>query len=307
MISKKLLDYVAGTTNIRQAELVEKDLILHKLLIELSKDSGFYRKYVFKGGTCLIKCYLGYYRFSEDLDFTWIEQEMFENRSEKNIRKILSKEINDLILLLEKISTKLGMDFVPEKNNRQYIEFGGSNKFVTFKLWYNSSIFDTKEFVKIQVNYVEKMCYKSRIAPAKSLFGNINVEELEFLFPEAKGILLAPKIKVYDLREILIEKVRAILTRRTFKARDFVDVYVIEKEKGLSAEKLEPEIIDKTRFMLKYEKYMENLKENVNNRLFFRVGEEQKLLLKPLGSDFQEFAEKFKKFIDRLLENFRVL
>ncbi len=32
--------------------------------------------------------------------------------------------------------------------------------------------------------------------------------------------------KVYDIREIFCEKVRAILTRRGFKERDFIDVLV---------------------------------------------------------------------------------
>ena len=51
-------------------------------------------------------------------------------------------------------------------------------------------------------------------------------KDFSFIASEDEGILLRPmEIKVYDLKEILIEKVRAILTRRGIKARDFVGKY----------------------------------------------------------------------------------
>jgi predicted nucleotidyltransferase component of viral defense system len=63
--------------------LIEKDLLLQGLLLQLSKSKYFSEKFVFKGGTCLTKAYFGYYRFSEDLDFTWINQKAFEGKPEK--------------------------------------------------------------------------------------------------------------------------------------------------------------------------------------------------------------------------------
>lgn len=44
------------------ADLLEKDFILHTILLDLSK-TGFSKEFAFKGGSCLIKHYLGYYRF----------------------------------------------------------------------------------------------------------------------------------------------------------------------------------------------------------------------------------------------------
>jgi predicted nucleotidyltransferase component of viral defense system len=32
------------------------------------------KNFLFKGGTCLMKNYLGYFRFSEDVDFAWKDQ-----------------------------------------------------------------------------------------------------------------------------------------------------------------------------------------------------------------------------------------
>ena len=40
------------------------------------------------------------------------------------------------------------------------MEFGGSNRFVTYKIWYNSVVLKRKTFIKIQINFVEDMCFK---------------------------------------------------------------------------------------------------------------------------------------------------
>ncbi|HXG07949.1 MAG TPA: nucleotidyl transferase AbiEii/AbiGii toxin family protein [Nitrososphaera sp.] len=38
--------------------------------------------------------------------------------------------------------------------------------------------------------------------------------------------------EVYDLKEILTEKIRATMTRRDTKARDFLDIFFVYKKKG---------------------------------------------------------------------------
>ena len=50
--------------------MVEKDYVLGWLLAGIERNSQLAGKWVFKGGTCLKKCYFETYRFSEDLDFT---------------------------------------------------------------------------------------------------------------------------------------------------------------------------------------------------------------------------------------------
>ena len=50
--------------------IVEKDYMLGWLLAGISHLEEFRTSWVFKGGTCLKKCYFETYRFSEDLDFT---------------------------------------------------------------------------------------------------------------------------------------------------------------------------------------------------------------------------------------------
>jgi predicted nucleotidyltransferase component of viral defense system len=51
-------------------DVVEKDYVLGWLLWGIGTEPELATTWVFKGGTCLKKCYLETFRFSEDLDFT---------------------------------------------------------------------------------------------------------------------------------------------------------------------------------------------------------------------------------------------
>lgn len=149
---KELVDYLSGRLTIENKSMLEKDILLHRVLFKLMNESWFKEEFAFKGGTCIIKCYLGYYRFSEDLDFTYIQQEELANISQKEVRRILSKKINEVLTLLSSVTLELGLDFKKDKANDRYVEIGGSNKFVTFKLWYHSELLNVEQFIKIQIN-----------------------------------------------------------------------------------------------------------------------------------------------------------
>jgi predicted nucleotidyltransferase component of viral defense system len=49
---------------------IEKDYVLGWLLAGIANHAELFSKWIFKGGTCLKKCYFETYRFSEDLDYT---------------------------------------------------------------------------------------------------------------------------------------------------------------------------------------------------------------------------------------------
>lgn len=51
-------------------QVIEKDYVLGWLLAGIAAHPALAQTWVFKGGTCLKKCYFETYRFSEDLDFT---------------------------------------------------------------------------------------------------------------------------------------------------------------------------------------------------------------------------------------------
>ena len=51
-------------------QVVEKDYVLGWILAGIYHHEGLAENWIFKGGTCLKKCFFETYRFSEDLDFT---------------------------------------------------------------------------------------------------------------------------------------------------------------------------------------------------------------------------------------------
>ena len=55
------------------ANVVEKDYALGWLLAGISQHQEIGNQWLFKGGTCLKKCFFETYRFSEDLDFTVLD------------------------------------------------------------------------------------------------------------------------------------------------------------------------------------------------------------------------------------------
>lgn len=299
---KDLINFLSGRLGIQNKALLEKDIILHRILIRLMQ-SQFKDEYAFKGGTCLIKCYLGYYRFSEDLDFTYINQAELADKSQKEIRRILSKKIIGLASLLSSIAHEISLNFKEDRSDNQYIELGGSNKFATFKLWYASEILQKEQFVKIQINFVE--LFKDKIIQNKalSLYSGIPAKEMELLFPEYIDLLKEIPLKSYSLKEILFEKVRAILTRRGLKSRDFIDVYLIMQNKGFNLKNEEKNIIEKIRFMLRYDKYLQNLSSFDFTSVVH--DEEEKLLLKPVDGRFKNFLKEFQLYLRDIIAKVR--
>jgi predicted nucleotidyltransferase component of viral defense system len=69
MIDKREIDEVGRALGI-ESRVVEKDYILGWLLAGIGNHPKLKDSWVFKGGTCLKKCFFETYRFSEDLDFT---------------------------------------------------------------------------------------------------------------------------------------------------------------------------------------------------------------------------------------------
>ena len=71
------------------AATIDKDWVLGHLLAGIFDNSYFQKNLIFKGGTCLKKCYFENYRFSEDLDFTSIHIE--KKKIISNIKNITQK------------------------------------------------------------------------------------------------------------------------------------------------------------------------------------------------------------------------
>jgi predicted nucleotidyltransferase component of viral defense system len=303
---KDFVTEVARQSGVEQADLLEKDLILHQILTDLSQDEFFSNNFVFKGGTCLTKCYLGYYRFSEDIDFTWKDQSVYQSKSQTKIRGLLSETIDKAGSIFEGIAKKRALNFKCDKQDRHYVELGGSNKMCTFKIWYQAEMLNVESFVKVQMNFVEKLIFtpqKGKLSASQCK----QSDELAFLFPEYAEYCQTISLYVYDTREILCEKVRSILTREGFKVRDFLDIYLICKKFNLKLEDLFEPIVDKIRFVLSiYQKYKDNfeVKKAVVASDPFRLGEEKRLLLQEMdGEEFNKFLDSFQQFLKKVVEN----
>ncbi len=281
---KAFISELSGELGISNTALIEKDVLLHQILVKLEKNDYFRTNFIFKGGTCLIKSYLGYYRFSEDLDFTWIDQDIYRDMSGKKMRRFHSDQISEAGGILEMITKDIGMDFVCDKGNEHYIQIGGSGKMVTFKLWYHSVILNTNTFLKIQINFVEKILFPVVERRLNSLITDKKTGDLGLFFPEEyKQYVRKIYFNVYDPKEILAEKMRAIATRQGTKARDFVDVFMICEKYGIDLIDIMSDAIEKISFSVgMYDKYQNNLKnkiELIRSGELFEWGQENELLL----------------------------
>jgi len=72
MIEPKEIKKVAAANRVNDRQ-IEKDYVLSWVLFAISKNEILNKALVFKGGTVLKKAYFENYRFSEDLDFTLID------------------------------------------------------------------------------------------------------------------------------------------------------------------------------------------------------------------------------------------
>src|SRR3989339_740423 len=190
---KNFLNSVKDKTNITAQELIEKDFYLNILLSKIN-----FEEYVFKGGTCLAKAYLDYFRFSEDLDFTFINQKLWEGKSTKSIKKICKEKIDSLGEQLK----NGGFDFKFDKADRNFVEIGNNNKLVTFKVYYDSVLTGKPSFIKIQIkpqNFLketkEKLMYSiNSYEKYKDNFilARDKLQTLEFQYSEVRLLVIKP-------------------------------------------------------------------------------------------------------------------
>lgn len=75
--------------------VVEKDYVLGWLLWAVGSHDELSDSWVFKGGTCLKKCFFETYRFSEDLDFTLTDPAHLDEDFLQNVFADLSAAIYD--------------------------------------------------------------------------------------------------------------------------------------------------------------------------------------------------------------------
>ena len=204
MISDAEIRRQAGTYGV-DPMLVEKDYVLGCYLHFLCQNRVVKNHWVFKGGTCLKKCYFQEYRFSEDLDFT-IKKDI----KKQSLYKLIA-ETDEIVQNETGIRLDI-QDLVVEKVNDEY----------------------GKESFEVRIYYRGPWPYGGS---PPSIRVHLNRDEL-IVFPVKTGeiyhaysdreTLPQSTLNIYALEEILVEKLRAFSGQRRFAvARDIYDIYFL--------------------------------------------------------------------------------
>jgi len=216
--------------NIKRKDIIEKDYHIHRILSRIIKEGYLKDNLAFKGGTCLIKTYFDYYRFSEDIDFTWKDKSIWKNKTKSQVAKACSNNITELVQCFKTISDELGFDFSGDKTRTDEVHISSSGRMVDLSLGYHSEMLNSPSRIKIEINFVDENIFPYRSKKMNSYMKMFDSKELEFIFEKPYKEYSEPiTMDCYDLREIFIEKCRAAMTRRMYKLRDMLDIYFIEK------------------------------------------------------------------------------
>lgn len=201
--------YTAGQTGLNST-LIEKDYFCSVLLQYLYDQPA--SPLIFRGGTCIGKVYTDFYRLSEDLDF------MISTPPEASIT-VRRKRIAPVRAWVMPISEAMSIltlpeDFSGHNSSRQYVAY------VTYP-----SVFLTEEAarIKIEVGLREMPLMPPVHMKAKTLL--LNPFTRKSLVPDIDLITLS-------IQEVIVEKLRAALTRLEPAIRDFFDIdYLASRNK----------------------------------------------------------------------------
>lgn len=94
MITKQNILERAAEWGLRP-DVVEKDYVLGWLLAGIAHHAEIRETWIFKGGTCLKKCYFETYRFSEDLDFSLLPAALYSSEDVLRQIKELARWVHD--------------------------------------------------------------------------------------------------------------------------------------------------------------------------------------------------------------------
>ena len=181
--------------------IIEKDYALGWLLVGISAHEEIGNQWLFKGGTCLKKCYFETYRFSEDLDFTLKEETHLNIKFLKNVFSKISHWIYK----------RTGLEF-PD----------------------NLQDFDIYENTQGRLNCQGKLSYQGPVSPRSGGLPRIKLDltaDEKMILPSTTKQVCHPysdcpkesvKVTTYTYEEIFAEKIRALSDRAS--PRDLYDV-----------------------------------------------------------------------------------
>ncbi len=263
---------------------IDKDWVLGHFLNAMFSFEEIKQNFVFKGGTCLRKCYIENYRFSEDLDFTLLDEKFIIDK--KLISKFIHKaqKICGAKFYLLKIT-------VPTQDNQGYeivIKFWGADHKINQKPTSPASKWHSK--IKLDISVSEELI--------------LEPENRKIFHPYSDSKLIDSVIPVYSINEIIAEKLRSLIQRN--RPRDIYDVWTLSK------------IIDKKEFSI-IKKTLLKKSENKNIKItgvndFINDDKEKKnkkewesslkyQLSKEELPDFNKVYSRIPEFIEKILNS----
>lgn len=214
LISNELLKQNGGRRIPDQT--IELDYALSWFLSELAIHD-FGKKIAFKGGTALRRCHFGEYRFSEDLDFTLLENAEFDT-----VRAAF-EEIGSAV------EEQTGMSIVfAGKDNHEHINSH------TFYMSYTGPMRRERSF-KVDMTRTEKLVFDLE---AKPIIRTYDV----FDFPDGRAV------QTYALDEVATEKILALTDPARNQPRDLFDIWKLSEDFGLEPEHLASAVAQKLQF-----------------------------------------------------------
>jgi len=215
---------------------LEKDFILTLILIKFSLS---FPELIFKWWTCLNKVYFPYFRLSEDLDFVLVDPGLWRKYRQKVLKEYEKKFIE--------VFWKLWLELT-EKNKQN------EHRLATFNFTYVSILDNSKQNIKIDISFKDKLYLNYQFWTIKSIF-------IDPVFEEK--IFADHKIKTMNLREMVAEKIRACLTRSQPAIRDFFDIRYIKHNSNFDFS--DNQFLDLVKIKLKEVNYKYSLENNYDN------------------------------------------
>lgn len=208
MILKKEIEKKAIEHNVSR-NTIDKDWVLGHFIDAIFSVEKCKKELVFKGGTCLRKCYINNYRFSEDLDFTSIDSGfvLYDNLLTDVVELVTKK--TEIPLHIDRL-TQLKHKGKPTGYSA-IIKFWGADHSKdqappVAQRWTTS--------IKIEIIQYEKMIFPIVNRPVTHEYSD-------------KLSSAVNAIPCYDLMEVLSEKLRALIQRSYTAPRDYYDIWYL--------------------------------------------------------------------------------
>ncbi|GBD98781.1 hypothetical protein BMS3Abin07_00808 [bacterium BMS3Abin07] len=212
MIDRREVMEFAGEFGL-SPNVIEKDYVLGWILAGINNHSEIGSEWVFKGGTCLKKCYFETYRFSEDLDFTLTKPEHLDEG-------YLAASFSDIaVWVYENTGIEIPEDtirFEVYTNPRGAISVQG-------KIGYRGPMQPGGDLPRIKLDLTND----------EILVLDPVIREVHHPYPDRPGEGI--HIQCYSFDELFAEKIRALTER--LRPRDLYDVIHLYRHYELNTDR----------------------------------------------------------------------